>query len=96
VEALADVCEVVGHLLDEKLTVQLLVAVFFVELYDAGVVKVADLLEAGLVDVALHVFINFANLFHLACYLVTNYLYVQLIVGLVQNVTIDVAECQHE
>jgi hypothetical protein len=96
VEALADVGEVVGHLLDEKLTGEWLVAVFFVELYDAGVVKVADLLEAGLVDVALHVFINFANLFHLASYLVTNRLYVQLIVGLVQNVTIYIAECQYK
>lgn len=94
-EAVGYVGEVVSHFVDEELGGEWLV-VFFVELYDAGVVEVTHLFETGLVEVASDIFVDFADLLHLAGYLVADHLYVQLVVGLVQNVAVDVAESQHE
>jgi len=83
VKALPYILEVVCHFPDEKVSSEFFVPGFLIEFDDIGIIKVANLFKASLVDVSLHIFVNFGKGFHLVDNLVANNVYIQLIVRLV-------------
>ena len=99
-KALADDLDILPDLLEEEVGGELFAGLALllvpVELDDAGVVEVANLLEACLEDVALHVPVDLAEGLELLHDLGADGPDGELIVGLVEQVAVDIAEGEHE
>lgn len=95
-EVMADDLDIFSDLSAEELRGQLLLACQLVEFDDVGVVEIADFLEAGLVDVALHVLVDPCELLQPHNDLLANDVDVEFIVGAVQQRSVDVREGNNE
>lgn len=99
-EALANDVDIFPYFFEEEVRGEFLAGLALllvpVELDDAGVVEVADLLKAGLEDVAFDVSVDLAKGLEFLHDLAADRPNRQLIIGLVEQVAVDIAESEHK